>query len=410
MYLELTKGSFMSHESDREKYESKNYYIDIPEFKELYSLNDDLADDLMWLKPFVSKKIFQIMNRFYKYHASSKYLSSFFENDAMRQHVKAATSKMILEYFEGDFSETYFKKNTLIGLTHFRIGLPPYYYEAAMSYLKSCIFEEIKTEISENEHLRAYKAIDAILKATEVITIKSCIYCLYQNALSLKENMRSISRVTFHDIANQTSILDGILNFLRNDPTRLDREMVRIGKARNKIMDKVNLARTLMDTREDLSVTEDLEPFSLIRAFISAEQFLYTRLVPKKSYYKIEYDESLDFYLNGNAYVVQNELIVVHLENIINRIPGSTTIKAILTHKKDTLSVNFYSNNPLKNEPDLFNIPKFISYEWAKLTNVEISEESTLPPATQMIGKKELIFDHIGSMTFKDVKVIEIEE
>jgi len=132
---------------------------DISKILEDYRFTPEDAGRLISLYPLAEQTLPELLPKFYDFIFSFAHAQIFLHSSNILIKHEAAISAWFLELFSGQYDAAYFKKLSLIGETHVRIGLPPHYVNAAFSYVREFIERRMIAQEMGVEDLAAINKI-----------------------------------------------------------------------------------------------------------------------------------------------------------------------------------------------------------------------------------------------------------
>jgi len=126
-------------------------YQDFVEMKSFLNFGNEDVENLKRLAPVFAKHGRDITTRFYqtleRFPATAKLI------DGRVDALQKTHAQWMSELFSGEYEEAYFDRRVKIGMVHVRIGLPPYFVEAVMNFIRTegllAIHEEMPEEGDE---------------------------------------------------------------------------------------------------------------------------------------------------------------------------------------------------------------------------------------------------------------------
>ena len=132
---------------------------DISKILEDYRFTPEDAGRLVTLYPMAEQTLPELLPKFYDFIFSFAHAQIFLHSSEILTKHESAISSWFLELFSGKYDAVYFKKLSLIGETHVRIGLPPHYVNAAFSYVREFVERRMITQEMGVEDLAALNKI-----------------------------------------------------------------------------------------------------------------------------------------------------------------------------------------------------------------------------------------------------------
>lgn len=124
--------------------------------KDFIGFEESDADNLRALAPIFERHGPTLTDAFYAKLALVPETARLIDGrvDALKQ----THAQWMRELFAGEYGDAYFERRWKIGLTHVRVGVPPHYVEAVVSFLRTESEHALKGEFSDPAALVAHHA------------------------------------------------------------------------------------------------------------------------------------------------------------------------------------------------------------------------------------------------------------
>jgi hemoglobin-like flavoprotein len=129
--------------------------------KSFLDFGDKDAENLKSLGPIMETHGKTLTDRFYEKLAGVPETAKLIEGrvDALKQ----THTRWMSELFAGDYGEGYFNSRWKIGLTHVKVGVPPHYVEAVVSFLRVESEHVLAKELSGDDVADKHGSLTKIL-------------------------------------------------------------------------------------------------------------------------------------------------------------------------------------------------------------------------------------------------------
>ncbi|MDH5257630.1 MAG: GGDEF domain-containing protein [Gammaproteobacteria bacterium] len=171
-------------------------------------------------KPYISKKIDDIVSTFYEKQIHNAEISLLIGDSETLTRLKGAMRRYILELFDGDYGAGYVNRRLRIGKVHKRIGVPPKLYISAIWLLDQTLHNEIdnaeESEINLLDKTKIKKAINKLLMLDTQFVFDTYISSLVNEVETAKEELQTYTQSLEEIVAERTlqleqlSRLDGL--------------------------------------------------------------------------------------------------------------------------------------------------------------------------------------------------------
>lgn len=372
----------------------------LEELREYYGIDDEFIKASNELGKIIEKKIFPIMKGFYDFHEKHPKLLGYFKSESIRQSVKAKSSIALLKFFRTNYDEEFVIENSIIGIVHFNIGLPSFYYSAIMAHIKEVIFKEIEPELTELQKIEAKSIISKAVNISKFITINAYNFLVQSNNLLMKRDVRRLLRATCHDLSNQIAIIDTSTKWLEKDTSRLEKEIPRLSKSIGRMIETISEARTSTNYTGDLSDEID-DNIGVQDLLYNLSETIQENLIEKKSYFKIGSEIDPDAKISCNYNVLLNQILTGIILEIIDQVPIKSKILAEVDLVDGDPTVKILSNGIESLSQRRVKLPVIIAEYYAKLFNIEIEFAPNKTSKQIKIGATEDTYYLLLSFKFK---------
>ncbi len=121
--------------------------VSLEELKVHYEWSREDEENLRSLAPNVSNWADEFIESFYDYLEKFEDLEDYIPGGETRERHREKVKKWFVEVFSQPYDENYLRKVQRIGEVHFRIGLPPHYVQASMSFVRTFLYEKLTGEL-----------------------------------------------------------------------------------------------------------------------------------------------------------------------------------------------------------------------------------------------------------------------
>ena len=129
--------------------------------KGFLSFDDADVSNLQRLAPLFEAKGGEITDRFYEKLAATPDTAKIIEGRV--ESLKRTHARWMSELFTGDYGDGYFDNRWRIGMTHVRVGVPPHYVEAVVSFLRTkseLVVQAAMGDAGPAHHISLVKLLD----------------------------------------------------------------------------------------------------------------------------------------------------------------------------------------------------------------------------------------------------------
>lgn len=178
----------------------------------LLNFSDADADVLRKHKPFVSKRIENIVEKFYDKQIQVPEIALLIGDIETLRRLQGAMRRYILELFDGMYGSEYVNRRLRIGKVHKRIGVSPKLYISAIWLLQKVLFDEIdehvETECSANHSGLLKAALNKLLMLDTQFVFDTYISSLVSEVETAREELQNYADTLEQTVADRTQQLE----------------------------------------------------------------------------------------------------------------------------------------------------------------------------------------------------------
>ncbi len=138
--------------------------IDYHSIKKHYQFTEEEAEILKSLQPRMQALADQFIEGFYGYIWQFGKTAEFLKNEKIITYHRKKIKEWFINLFCGQYDIGYFSRLYKIGEVHVQIGLPTHYVNAAFTYVRTFILENIEKDCSNTQrHLQEVNAVEKII-------------------------------------------------------------------------------------------------------------------------------------------------------------------------------------------------------------------------------------------------------
>ncbi len=132
--------------------------------KEHYQFSEEEALILKKLQPRMQSLADQFIEGFYGYIWRFGKTAEFLKNEEIISYHRRKIKEWFIDLFCGQYDIAYFSRLYKIGEIHVKIGLPTHYVNAAFTYVRTFILENLEQNCSDKEmHIKEITAVEKII-------------------------------------------------------------------------------------------------------------------------------------------------------------------------------------------------------------------------------------------------------
>ena len=132
--------------------------------KEHYKFTDEEAKILKSLKPRMEKLADEFIEGFYDYIWGFGKTAEFLKNREIIAYHRKKIKEWFINLFCGKYDMLYFMYLYKIGEIHVKIGLPTHYVNAAFTYVRTFVLNDLERNFTNKErHIKEIKAVEKII-------------------------------------------------------------------------------------------------------------------------------------------------------------------------------------------------------------------------------------------------------
>ena len=144
-----------------------------------FQIDDATKRNLEIFSPLMGKKLDKIATRFYEYVGNFPEMRAILSKHD-KQRLRRAQTSYWTRLFAGRFDSAYLNSSVLVGLTHFKIGLPAYLYLAGYSFFQNEIYRIGAAELKPLE----FAALAITINKVVALDIAIALHAYYGDAIS----------------------------------------------------------------------------------------------------------------------------------------------------------------------------------------------------------------------------------
>ncbi|GAB3068800.1 heme-based aerotactic transducer HemAT [Virgibacillus ainsalahensis] len=158
------------------------------------------------LKPYVEKRITEIVDRFYDNLSYNPDLIEIIETNSSFERLKKTLRDHITQMFSGEMTEAFMEKRKIIALVHVKIGLTQKWYIASFEKIFSGLIEVIETNFETKEdRILAIKLCHKLLNLEQQVVLEAFddeVARLHEQELQEKKRLMETLEKTSIELAS----------------------------------------------------------------------------------------------------------------------------------------------------------------------------------------------------------------
>jgi uncharacterized membrane protein (DUF373 family)/hemoglobin-like flavoprotein len=148
--------------------------LEYKDIKEFYEFTEKDKENLKKLKPIMEKYTDEFVESFFSFMSKFPEFNRLINTEEIEKNYKKIVKDWYLSSFEGRYDDLYFARLKKVAEIHVKLGIPPYYINAAANFLRKFVRDVLSREELNEDIRNSYKtSIEKLLNINlDVMTSK----------------------------------------------------------------------------------------------------------------------------------------------------------------------------------------------------------------------------------------------